>query len=242
MKKMVIDLEQRNLILEEKVIDLYSREAFEILSHLWLKLGWNQKHHHNYSWMGQGVIQIPEDLIRFQEVIYRIQPDVILETGVAYGGSLLFSATLCKVLDKGRVIGVDIDIRPPNRRAIEEHFLAHLITLIEGNSVDEEVIAQVKRLIAPEEKVVAILDSNHSREHVLKELEAYHELIPSGSYLIATDGFMKELSDTPRGKMEWSWDNPFEAVQAFLKNHPEFELEEALDPMTHWIGAWLKRK
>src|SRR5437868_6468565 len=137
-------------------------EAFEILSDLWLRCGWDTKYVYSFSWFGRPVIQLPEDLIRIQEVIYAIKPDVIIETGVAHGGSLIFYATLCKAMEKGRVVGIDIEIRPHNRRAIEAHPLSQLITLIEGSSTAPETVAQVKKLIRPNETVLVILDSNHT--------------------------------------------------------------------------------
>ena len=253
--KYIIDTEQRTLAVEEtqglRHLDLYSDEAFSVLSQQWLKVGWNQKYPYTFSWMGRPIIQIPEDMIRLQEVIYRLKPDVILETGIAHGGSLIYSASLCKALGTGRVIGVDIDIRPPNRRAIESHELFPYITLIEGSSVAPEIVAQVKAMIQPHEKVLAIFDSNHTKHHVLGELEAYHDLVPPGSYLVATDGSMKDLHDVPRGKTEWSWDNPCEAALEFVATHPEFELEtppwlfnesRLSENITHWPGAWIKRK
>jgi cephalosporin hydroxylase len=253
--KYVIDTEHKTLAVEEvnglRQIDLYSDEAFYLLSQQWLKVGWNQKYPYTFSWMGRPIIQIPEDMIRLQEVIYRLQPDVILETGIAHGGSLIFSASLCKALGKGRVIGVDIDIRPPNRNAIESHPLFPYITLIEGSSIAPEIVTTVKSLIQPHEKVLAIFDSNHTKHHVLNELEAYHDLIAPGFYLVATDGSMRDLHDVPRGKTEWSWDNPYEAALEFATNHPDFELEsppwlfnesKLTQNITHWPGAWLRKR
>lgn len=253
--KFIVDTDQKTLAVEKEgtlqQIDLYSDEAFYLLSQQWLKVGWNQKYPYTFTWMGRPIIQIPEDMFRLQEVLYHVKPDVILETGIAHGGSLIFSASLCKALGKGRVIGVDIDIRPPNRKAIETHELFPYITLIEGSSIAPEIVSQVKAKIQPGEKVLAIFDSNHRKEHVLGELEAYHSLISPGSYLVVTDGFMKELHDAPRGKEEWSWDNPCEAAQEFLTRHPEFTLESPpwmfnesrlSHNITHWPEAWLKRR
>ena len=230
---------------------LYSRAAFELISDAWIKVGWNEKYPYTFSWMGRPIIQLPEDLIRIQEVIYRVRPDVILETGIAHGGSLVFHAGLCKTMGRGRVIGVDIEIRPHNRQAIEAHELFPLITLIEGSSTAPDVVSHVKSLIAPHETVLVVLDSNHSRQHVLGELEAYHDLVTQGSYIVATDGVMRDLSDVPRGSAEWAWDNPAEAATEFAQSHPEFEIEQPAWPfneselgrnITHWPNAWLRRK
>jgi len=232
-------------------IPLYSKEAFELISYIWVKVGWNQKYTYTYTWLGRPIIQLPEDMFRIQEVIYQVKPDVIIETGVAHGGSLIFYATLCKSIEKGRIIGVDIEIRPHNRKAIESHQLFSLITLVEGDSTDPQVINRVKSLVKLNDSVIVILDSCHTKEHVLKELEAYHDLVTPNSYIVATDGIMKYLYDVPRGKVAWKKDNPTEAVNEFLKKHPEFNIEqparlfnesELNKNVTHWPEAYLKRK
>jgi len=252
--KLTIDTERKQITIEQngatRTLELYSREAFEQISHQWLKVGWNQKYPYTFSWMGRPIIQLPEDIIRVQEVVYRVKPDVIIETGVAHGGSLIFYASLFKAMGKGRVIGVDIEIRPHNRKAIEAHELASFITLIEGSSIEKSVVSKVRSLVKPGETVLVILDSNHTREHVLAELEAYHDLVSRGSYIVATDGSMKDLYDVPRGKPEWKQDNPTAAALEFVKKHPEFVIEQPAWPfndsdlkenITHWPGAWLRR-
>lgn len=236
---------------EEKIFPLYSKESFEIISHLWLKVGWNEKYTYTFTWLGRPIIQLPEDMIRAQEVIYQIKPDVIIETGIAHGGSLIYYASLCKILGKGRVIGIDIEIHKHNRYAIESHPLSPLITLIEGDSIAPEIIRKVHSLIKPEEVVMIFLDSCHTKKHVLAELEAYHDLVTPGSYIVVEDGIMKDLHDVPRGKPEWVWDNPIAAVEEFLSKHPEFKVEQPRwlfnesnlsFNITHWSGAWLRRK
>lgn len=252
--KLTIDTEARTLTTDEggntATFDLYSRQSFEFISMQWLKVGWNQKYPYTFSWLGRPIIQAPEDIIRAQEVIYRLKPDVIVETGVAHGGSLIFYASLCKAMGKGRVIGVDIEIRPHNRKAIEAHELFPYITLIEGNSVGAEVVGQVRSLIKRGESVLAFLDSNHTRAHVLAELEAYHELVTPGSYIVATDGSMKDLYDVPRGKPDWMGDNPTAAAREFAERHAGFVIEQPAWPfneselkqnITHWPVGWLRR-
>ncbi|MGA9098544.1 MAG: CmcI family methyltransferase [Methanotrichaceae archaeon] len=230
--------------------ELYTDESFELLSQLWLKVGWNQKYVYTFSWMGRPIIQLPEDLIRIQEAIYRVKPDVIIETGIAHGGSLIYYASLCKAMGKGRVIGIDIEIRPHNRKAIETHELFPLISLVEGDSTSPEVVERVKSLVNSGEVVIVILDSCHTKKHVSEELEAYSNLITPGSYIVATDGIMKDLRDVPRGKSEWVWDNPQSAVNDFVRNHPEFVIEQPSWPfnestlsknITHWPVSWLRR-
>jgi cephalosporin hydroxylase len=231
-------------------VDLYSDEAFQLLSALWLKVGWNQKYTYTFSWLGRPVIQLPEDLVRLQEAIYRVRPDVIIETGVAHGGSLVFYASVLKAIGKGRVIGVDIMIRPENRRAIESHELSGQISLVEGSSTDLAVVDKVRLLVSNEDAVMVVLDSRHDKAHVLEELKQYGKLVTPGSYIIATDGIMRDLHDVPRGRPEWATDNPAEAAAEFARGHPEFSLEppawsfneSTLDMnVTHWPDAWLRR-
>jgi cephalosporin hydroxylase len=252
--KLIIDTKEGKLIQEfeghQRILGLYTGEAFELISEQWLKVGWNQKYSYTFTWMGRPIIQIPEDMIRVQEVIYRVKPDVVIETGIAHGGSLVFYASLCKAMGKGRVIGIDIEIRPHNRKAIETHELSPLITLVEGSSIASEVIERVRSFIKPRESVMVILDSSHKKEHVLKELEAYHDLVTSNSYIVATDGIIKDLVEVPRGEKEWVWDNPGMAAVEFTMKHPEFIVEEPVwsfneselkKRITQWPGAFLKR-
>ena len=161
-----------------------------------------------FTWLGRPVIQLPDDLLRLQEAVYELRPDVIIETGVAHGGSLVFHASLCRLIGRGRVIGVDVAIRPANRQAIEGHALASYITLIEGNSVDPKTVARVKAGVRPGERAFVVLDSDHRRAHVRAELEAYGELVSVGSYLVVADGFMRDLALSPHGRAEWLFDNP----------------------------------
>ena len=176
--------------------------------------------------MGRPIIQHPEDLVRLQEVIYTLKPDVIIETGVAHGGSLIFYASLMKAMGQGHtVVGVDLEIRPHNRTAIERHELYSMLRLIEGNSVAPEIVARAASLVRTGDKVLVILDSNHSRAHVAAELEAYHHFVTPGSYIVATDGIMREVADVPRGTPEWRHDNPAQAAEDFAAGHPEFVIE-----------------
>jgi cephalosporin hydroxylase len=254
--KIIIDSDTNKLVYKsaegERTMPLYSDEAFKVISDLWVKTGWNAKYPYTFSWMGRPIIQLPEDLIRVQEMIFDIKPDVILETGVAHGGSLIFYASLFEAMRSGgKVIGIDIEIRPHNRAAIEAHPLFERITLIEGSSVAPETVAKAKAMISGTDKVLVILDSNHSRDHVRVELEAYCDLVCPGSYIVATDGVMHQVADAPRGQPGWLHDNPTTAAREFAAAHEEFELtgppfafnESTLDfQITHWPGAWLRRR
>lgn len=252
--KLTIDTEQQKLTSEtggvSKTLPLYSAEAFELISQQWLKIGWDQKYVYTFSWLGRPIIQLPEDIVRIQETIFRLQPDVIIETGIAHGGSLIFYASLCKILGKGRVIGIDIDIRQHNRKAIESHPLFSYLTLIEGDSTDKNIASKVKSLVKPGEKVLVLLDSCHAKKHVLTELEMYHSLVSPGSYIVATDGIMRDVSDVPRGETHWNKDNPAEAAAEFVKEHKDFVLEPPAvvfnesplkSRVTHWPNAWLRK-
>src|SRR5436305_1172425 len=151
-------------------VPLYGHEAFQYISYLWMKSGWATKFPYNFSWLGRPIIQIPEDMLMSQEVIYRVQPDVLIETGVAHGGSGIFYASLFEAMGKGRVISIDIEIRPHNRTAIEAHRMKKRITLIERSSTDAQTLTEVRDLIKPGESVMVVLDSNHTRAHVLRQL------------------------------------------------------------------------
>jgi cephalosporin hydroxylase len=232
-------------------LDLYSRESFEEISRQWVRVGWSQKYSYTFTWLGRPIIQLPEDMLRVQEVIFTLKPDVIIETGIAHGGSLIYYASLCRLLGKGRVIGIDIEIREKNRRAIESHFLAPYVTLIEGSSTDPRTIARVSDQIHSGDSVLVLLDSNHSRQHVLNELRAYQSFVTPGSYIVATDGIMWDLSDVPGGQPEWAADNPVEAVRQFLSenpnfagSHPEWPFNEGglAESVTYWPAAWLRRR
>lgn len=252
--KLIIDTDSKSVIVQEgetmRTLDLYSKAAFEAISDVWLKTSWQAKYPYTFTWMGRPIVQHPEDMVRLAEVIYNVKPDVIIEAGIAHGGSLVYYASLLKAMGKGRVVGVDVEIRPHNRAAMEEHELRPIITMIEGSSIDPGVVAQVKSEIKPRETVLVILDSNHSKAHVAAELEAYHDIVTKGSYIISTDGIMRSVYDTPRGNPEWKHDNPCAANEEFLARHPQFVLEypkwlfneSELDKViTAWPDSYLKR-
>lgn len=229
---------------------LSSPEAFKAVSQAWLRCGWDTKYVYSFSWMGRPIIQLPEDMIRIQEVIYTLKPDVIIETGVAHGGSLIFYASLCKAMEKGRIVGIDIEIRSHNRHAIEAHPLKPWIELIEGSSTDPDIVQQVKTHVKPDDVVLVLLDSNHTKAHVLDELKAYAPLVSKGSYIVATDGIMGHVKGAPRTQDDWSWNNPEEAAKEFVAQNPNFVIEEPVFPfnegvvnerVTYWPSGFIKR-
>lgn len=227
-----------------------SPEAFAVLSKLWLRSGWDTKYVYGFTWLGRPIIQLPEDMIRMQEVIYSVQPDVIIETGIAHGGSLIFYASLCKAIEKGRIVGIDIEIRPHNRKEIEAHPLSPLITLIEGSSVEPSVVEQVRAHVAAGERTIVLLDSCHTKEHVLAELHAYAPLVSVGSYIVAMDGIMEQVAGAPRTQPDWTWNNPRRAALDFVEANPDFRIEEPpflfnegdiKERVTYWPSAFIKR-
>jgi cephalosporin hydroxylase len=213
-----------------RILRMDSPEAFEAVSSAWLRCGWDVKYVYSFTWLGRPVIQLPEDIVRIQEVIWQVQPDVLVETGVAHGGSLVFYASLFAAIGRGHVIGVDVDIRPANRAAIERHVLAPRIALVDGSSVAAPTLATVKAAIRPGERVMVVLDSNHSRAHVRAELNLYAPLVSPGSYLVVCDGIMADLAGAPRSAPDWAWDNPLGAVEDFLATSDEFVAEEPRFP------------
>jgi cephalosporin hydroxylase len=253
-RRIVIDLDAGHVELEidgQRVVHaLASPEGFAAASRAWLRAGWDAKYVYSFSWLGRPIIQLPEDMIRIQEVIWSLKPDVIIETGVAHGGALVFYATLCKAADRGRVIGVDVEIKPHNRRAIEAHPLSPYISLVEGNSIDPATVDRVRSQVRDGEQVLVTLDSNHTKEHVLAELEAYAPLVTEGSYIVVMDGIMEELAGAPRSAPDWGWNNPRQATiefasrsEAFVVEEPAFAFNEGCvgERVTYWPGGFLRR-
>jgi cephalosporin hydroxylase len=252
--RIIIDSVQKVLRVDQPEagfeVGLYSKQAFEVLTRYWLKVGWGLGYPFSFTWMGRPIIQLPEDVLRIQEVIYRLRPDVIIETGVAFGGSMLYYASLLRSMERGRVIGVDLEIRPENRAAIEGHALGSSITLVEGDSTSDAVVSRIRALVEPGETVLVLLDSNHSKAHVAAELEQYHRFVSPGSYIVVTDGINADLADVPHGHPDWAWDNPSAAAAEFAASHPEFVLDReatvfgrasVADGVTYWPGGWLRR-
>ena len=229
---------------------LDSAEGFDAASRAWIRAGWDTKYVYSFAWMGRPIIQLPEDMVRLQEVIWDLKPDVLIETGVAHGGSLIFYASLFEAMGKGRVVGIDIEIRKHNRDAIEAHPMFKRIELLEGSSIAPEIVEQVKALVKPGETVLIALDSNHTKAHVLDELRAYAPLVSVGSYIVATDGVMEQVKGAPRTGDDWDWNHPKAAAHAFVAEDPRFIIEEPVFPfnegvvtkrVTYWPDAFIKR-
>lgn len=194
------------------------------------------RYSYNFDWLGRPIIQYPQDMVALQELIFRIKPDLIIETGIAHGGSLIFSASMLELVAicggpaDARVIGIDIDIRAHNRQAIEAHPMMKRIEMLEGSSVDPGIVDEVRSRAATAERVLVFLDSNHTHEHVLAELEAYAPLVTPSSYCVVFDTLIENMpadmfSDRPWGP----GNNAMTAVNAYLADHPEFEIDSEMD-------------
>jgi cephalosporin hydroxylase len=192
-----------------------------------------KKYAYTWNWMGLPVIQMPEDLIKVQEIIFETKPDIILETGVAWGGSLLFYASILKSMNHGKVIGIDITIPEHNRTAIMNSRGSELVTLIEGSSVSQDIFKQVNAIIPRNAKVLLILDSHHTHDHVMKELELWSPLVTKGNYLVVCDTIV-EFIDAPADRVRaWSkGNNPFTATTDFLSSNIRFSTENEFNKKT----------
>ena len=186
------------------------------------------RYSYNFNWLGRTIIQIPEDIIAMQELIWQVKPDLIIETGIAHGGSLIFYASMLELIGgDGEVLGIDIDIRELNRVEIEKHPMFKRITMIQGSSIDGVIVKQVYKLAKGKKRILIVLDSNHTQDHVLKELELYAPLVKKGSYLVVFDTAIEDIPedlfpDRPWGK----GNNPKTAVWEFLKTNDRFEIDK----------------
>jgi len=228
-----------------RIEELSNDPEFKANSSSWLEASMRKKYVYNFDWLGRPIIQYPQDMVAIQEIIWKTRPDVVIETGIAHGGSLILSASVLALLDMADakdsgsmmdptkpnrfVVGVDIDIRAHNRTAIEKHPLSDRILMIQGSSVDSKTIDQVQSLVKPNSKVMLCLDSMHSHEHVLSELEAYAPLVSEGCYCVVFDTFVEDMPSDLFPDRPWSpGDNPKTAVHEFLQNHPEFVIDESV--------------
>jgi cephalosporin hydroxylase len=187
---------------------------------------------YNFSWLGRPIIQLPQDIVAMQELIFQVRPDLIVETGIAHGGSLVFYSSMLDLVDvpEALVVGVDIDIRAHNRAALEEHPTFGRIRLIEGSSIDPAIVAQVGELARGRQRVLVTLDSNHTHEHVLRELELYSPLVTRDSYLVVFDTAVEWLPKELYPDRPWGpGDNPMSAVKQFLKTNRRFEIDRAIE-------------
>jgi len=226
--------------------------GFALMSRWWTQASWQRQYSYQFQWLGRPIIQLPTDVMMMQELIHRLRPTVIVETGIAHGGSAVLHASLLTLIhgqpkdQRPHVVAIDIEIRPHNRAAIDAHPLRPMMTLIEGSSTDPKVVKQARDAIRPEDVVLVILDSNHTKAHVLAELNAYASLVTPGSAIVAMDGVMRDLATLPKGTPGWANDNPCEAVAEFLRTPlgKEYEIDRRYEPyaLTHSPDGLLMRK
>lgn len=220
----------------DRINDNGQNEGLIEAGHAFTKTSAVSKYSYNFSWLGRPIIQYPQDIVAMQELIWSIQPDLIIETGIAHGGSLIFSASMlelnavCGGPQAAEVLGLDIDIRAHNREAIEAHPMFRRISMIQGSSIAPEIIEQVKAKAAGKQRVLVCLDSNHTHDHVLAELEAYAPLTTVGSYCIVFDTIVEDMPADMFPDRPWGpGNNPKTAVWEWLKAHPEFETDKQID-------------
>ncbi len=206
-----------------------SDEKFRSVTDKWIESSVENKYTYNFTWMGRPIIQYPQDMLAVQEIIFNVKPDIIVETGVARGGSLIFSASMLELIGSpAEVLGVDIDIRAHNREAIVAHPMNKRIQLLQGSSISSEIITEVKNRVG-NKKALIMLDSNHTYEHVKAELELYSSLVKKDSYLIVFDTVIDDLSDELSAGRPWGYKNgPQKAVREFLEKNKRFEIDNEI--------------
>ncbi|MHB8972902.1 MAG: cephalosporin hydroxylase family protein [Pirellulaceae bacterium] len=208
-----------------KEVDIYSEEGTRLIADLWTKVFCEKRLMYEPTWLGVPIIQFPNDIVMMQELIWSLKPDVIVETGVAHGGSAIFYASLLELIGRGRVIGVEIEMREHNAIALMNHPLRHRITVVEGSSIQETTVAEVNGLLNPGDKVLVVLDSNHTYQHVIREMELYAPLVPVDGYMVVMDGVGDLVWDIPSGKAEWRGENPLKAIKEFIQKYPEWKVD-----------------
>jgi cephalosporin hydroxylase len=220
---------------EANIAGLGADKDIQGMSRIWSRETNRNGYTYNYSWLGRPIIQYPQDMVAMQELIWSIQPDLIIETGIAHGGSLIFSASMlelnaiCGGPQDAEVLAIDIDIRDHNRKEIEAHPMFKRISMLQGSSIAPEIIEQVKAKAAGKQKILVFLDSNHTHEHVLAELEAYAPLTSVGSYCVVFDTLIEDLPDDMFKDRHWGvGNNPKTAVWEYLKTHSEFEIDKSI--------------
>lgn len=221
---------------EQEIQAMGADSALQASTRTWFDQANSRKYSYHFEWLGRPIIQYPQDIVAMQELIWRVQPDLIIETGIAHGGSLIFSASMlelnaaCGGPADASVLGVDIDIREHNRDAILAHPMSRRITMLQGSSVAPDIVAQVKAHAAGRQRVLVSLDSNHTHEHVLAELQAYAPLVTPGSYCIVFDTVIEDMPAASFGDRPWGPGNsPKSAVHAFLRQNAGFRIDRAID-------------
>ena len=232
MKRVEMDpIEEFAQEVSNNILRISADQNLTQLSMKWMCDTTPHKYTYNFQWMGRPIIQFPQDLIAMQELIWQVKPDLIIETGIAHGGSLVFYASMLELLGgEGKVLGIDIDIREHNRREIEKHPMFKRITMIEGSSTDKKVVEKVWRFAQGKNRVMVCLDSLHTHDHVLRELEVYSPLVTPGSYCVVFDTLIEDLPDEFSADRPWGkGNNPKTAVWEFLQNNDRFMIDKTVE-------------
>jgi cephalosporin hydroxylase len=210
------------------IADMARNETLKKTSALWLSEASKYEYAYHFSWLGLPIIQLPQDIVAMQEIMWQVKPDLVIETGVAYGGSLIFYASMMEMLGgDGQVVGIDVDLKNENRSAIQNHPLYKRITIIDGSSIDSTVAQRVCELAQGKKSILVVLDSNHTYKHVLAELELYSKLVTKDSYLVVFDTVIEDMPDTFSPYKKWSENNnPKAAVRDFLKQNDRFVIDK----------------
>ena len=226
-------------IKEDKDVNQLEEKALE-----WVKVAHANRLTYEIDWLGVPIIQTPEDMVLMQELIVTIQPDIIIETGIAHGGSLIYYASLCELLQKGKVIGIDIDIRDHNKQVIQSHPLSKRIEMLQGSSTSEDIIEQVKRLLPDDATVMVCLDSDHTKDHVVKELQLYQHFVTPGSYLVVFDTNTSQLAEQGVCEDQFINNGPLEAIEEFLRTTTDFEIDTAYNKLyiSYSPNGYLRRR
>jgi cephalosporin hydroxylase len=221
---------------EQEILELGNDQSLKDVSQEWMNKVNAKKYSYHFEWMGRPIIQYPQDIMAMQELIWQVQPDLIIETGIAHGGSLIFFASMlelnaaCGGSQDAEVLGIDIDIRAHNREAIEAHPMFRRISMIQGSSIAPEIIAQVHAKAANKKRILISLDSNHTHDHVLAELQAYASLTSIGSYCVVFDTVIEDMPAEMFPDRPWGpGDNPKTALRTYLTEHPEFEIDHTIN-------------
>ena len=200
------------------------------ISRLWFNRSFKYEYSYHFNWLDRPIIQYPQDIVALQEIIWKVKPDLIIETGIARGGSLVFSASILDLIGKGEVLGIDVNIHEKNRKELERHTMYKRITMIQGSSVDKNVVKKVYKFAKRKKRVMVFLDSNHTHEHVLNELKAYSPLVTKGSYMVVFDTVIDDMPKKFFHKRPWGkGNNPKSAVIEFLKDSDRFIIDKKFE-------------